>query len=236
MHVWAETLFDQVWRAIRAAPALQATSSQVAPELMIKAAPTLLLMCLCVQWPIHMGVSVDGDRGERGHGRGTLLGTGDKGRLETMRACVASHDFTQVWRGVLDMFMFGCPDDIHAEVRGTIFASCAKFYRTCVGACSVSTSCLATPGELALTVSCHTTSSPNGQVVRGNCSSYLVGLKCGDLVSCRIVPNPSFHRTPNPQAPVVMIASGAGIAPFRVGPVATHLPLLACKCKHLRWR
>jgi sulfite reductase (NADPH) flavoprotein alpha-component len=58
--------------------------------------------------------------------------------------------------------------------------------------------------EIQLSVKLH----PNGLG-----SGYLSGLKAGDLIRARVIPNPHFHL-PAGAAKVVMVSNGTGIAPF----------------------
>lgn len=74
---------------------------------------------------------------------------------------------------------------------------------------SISSAPTPKPGHGTLTIS----------VVQGGVASgYLAGVQSGDVVYVKIHPNPAFHALSSPKfrkAPLVMIAVGAGLAPFR---------------------
>lgn len=66
-----------------------------------------------------------------------------------------------------------------------------------------------------------------GQHRQGFCSSYLTNLKPGDRVRFKLISQPAFRMPFNLGAPMVMVAAGTGLAPFRVGP-----GLLLVESKH----
>lgn len=58
---------------------------------------------------------------------------------------------------------------------------------------------------------------PGGSAKQGFCSSYLNDLKVGDTISCYLRPAENFHLPSDPTSdtPLIFIAAGTGIAPFR---------------------
>jgi sulfite reductase alpha subunit-like flavoprotein len=70
----------------------------------------------------------------------------------------------------------------------------------------------------------------NGQERSGFCSSWLTNLKEGDRVRFKLVSQPAFRLPLNLAAPVVMVAAGTGLAPFRVSRrVACYIECRATK-------
>lgn len=83
---------------------------------------------------------------------------------------------------------------------------------------SISSSPLPNPSRASLTFSLLTPDpDPSSERHIGVASSYLASLTAGDRLSVSVRPaNPAFRLPMDPEAtPVVMIAAGAGIAPFR---------------------
>jgi sulfite reductase (NADPH) flavoprotein alpha-component len=54
-----------------------------------------------------------------------------------------------------------------------------------------------------------------GREYRGACTSYLVDAPIGTRISLSLVPNSRFHMPQNDATPMIMIALGSAIAPFR---------------------
>ncbi len=80
---------------------------------------------------------------------------------------------------------------------------------------SISSSPLACPGELHLTVSV-VNYEKSGRSKRGACSSFLAELAVEDeQVPIFIESNPNFRLPKNSETPIVMIGAGTGIAPYR---------------------
>ncbi|KAL4440247.1 hypothetical protein ABPG75_003248 [Micractinium tetrahymenae] len=80
---------------------------------------------------------------------------------------------------------------------------------------SISSSSAVTPGEVAITVGRLTYTLPSGEQRAGFCSSYITALRPGDRARFRLVSQPSFRQPLNLAAPVIMVAAGTGLAPFR---------------------
>ena len=80
---------------------------------------------------------------------------------------------------------------------------------------SISSSPLACPGELHLTVSV-VNYEQSGRAKRGACSSYLSEVAIeNEHVPIFIESNPNFRLPKNEETPIVMIGAGTGIAPYR---------------------
>lgn len=80
---------------------------------------------------------------------------------------------------------------------------------------SISSSPLACPGELHLTVSV-VNYEQSGRAKRGACSSYLSEVAVEDEhIPIFIESNPNFRLPKNEETPIVMIGAGTGIAPYR---------------------
>lgn len=79
---------------------------------------------------------------------------------------------------------------------------------------SISSSPLAHPGELHLTVARNTFQTANGLLGEGLCSAYLNRLSEEAAVQFYIHKNHAF-KLPAPEVDVIMIGPGTGIAPFR---------------------
>ena len=80
---------------------------------------------------------------------------------------------------------------------------------------SISSSPLACPGELHLTVSVVNYEN-TGRARRGACSGYLSEIDLeNEQVPIFIESNPNFRLPKNEETPIVMIGAGTGIAPYR---------------------
>ena len=80
---------------------------------------------------------------------------------------------------------------------------------------SISSSPLACPGELHLTVSV-VNYERSGRAKRGACSNFLADVSVEDEhVPIFIESNPNFRLPKNDETPIVMIGAGTGIAPYR---------------------
>ncbi|MGC6423444.1 MAG: assimilatory sulfite reductase (NADPH) flavoprotein subunit [Lentimonas sp.] len=80
---------------------------------------------------------------------------------------------------------------------------------------SIASSPKAHPGEVHLTVGVVRYES-NGLKRKGVCSTYLSDrIKEGDKVDVFVTPNKHFKVPANPDAPMIMVGPGTGIAPFR---------------------
>ncbi|MER5525919.1 cytochrome P450 [Streptomyces sp. NPDC002677] len=82
---------------------------------------------------------------------------------------------------------------------------------------SISSAPLANPRHVRLTVGLleGPALSGDGQY-RGTCSSYIAGLKPGDVVYGYVrVPSPTFAPPADPATPLILIGPGTGIAPLR---------------------
>lgn len=82
---------------------------------------------------------------------------------------------------------------------------------------SISSSSAVTPSEVAVTVGRVTYNLPNGRRRDGFASTYLTSLAPGARVRFHLASQPAFRLPLNPESPVIMVASGTGLAPFRVG-------------------
>ncbi|KAI3435713.1 hypothetical protein D9Q98_001771 [Chlorella vulgaris] len=80
---------------------------------------------------------------------------------------------------------------------------------------SISSSSAVTPSEVAVTVGLLAYKLPSGQQRTGFCSSYLTSLRPGDRVRFKLISQPAFRQPLNLEAPVVWVAAGTGLAPFR---------------------
>lgn len=80
---------------------------------------------------------------------------------------------------------------------------------------SISSSPLACPGELHLTVSV-VNYEKSGRAKRGACSNFLSDIAVdNEPVPIFIESNPNFRLPKNDETPIVMIGAGTGIAPYR---------------------
>ncbi|KXZ51504.1 hypothetical protein GPECTOR_12g467 [Gonium pectorale] len=80
---------------------------------------------------------------------------------------------------------------------------------------SISSSSAQHPGQLHLTVSRLAYTLPSGERRAGFCSAFLASRKPGDRVGVKVLPTPGFRMPLDPTAPVIMVAAGTGIAPFK---------------------
>ncbi|KAF0093932.1 MAG: sulfite reductase (NADPH) flavoprotein alpha-component [Puniceicoccaceae bacterium 5H] len=79
---------------------------------------------------------------------------------------------------------------------------------------SISSSPLASPGEVHLTVG-RVRYDTHGRGRKGVCSDYLACCEVGSKVGVYLQANAHFKLPENPETPVIMIGPGTGIAPFR---------------------
>ncbi len=79
---------------------------------------------------------------------------------------------------------------------------------------SIASSPLASPGEAHLTVAHVAYQTAAGKRRAGSASDYLARAATDEVVRAFIEPNPSF-RLPSPDADILMIGPGTGVAPFR---------------------
>ena len=80
---------------------------------------------------------------------------------------------------------------------------------------SIASSPKAHPGEVHLTVGVVRYDS-NGRSRKGVCSTFLAdGIEEGSTVDVFVTPNKHFKVPANPDAPLIMVGPGTGIAPFR---------------------
>jgi cytochrome P450/NADPH-cytochrome P450 reductase len=81
---------------------------------------------------------------------------------------------------------------------------------------SIASSPLAEPRRCVLTVAVVEAMAWSGLGrFRGACSSYLQRSEAGQTVATSVHRNPGFHLPEDPSAPLVLIAAGTGLAPFR---------------------
>ncbi|CAM9816058.1 unnamed protein product [Discosporangium mesarthrocarpum] len=81
---------------------------------------------------------------------------------------------------------------------------------------SISSSSLALPTQIDLTVALHTFTTPAGVERRGLASTFLVDqARPGGATVPGFVQESTFRLPEAPETPVIMIAAGSGIAPFR---------------------
>jgi sulfite reductase (NADPH) flavoprotein alpha-component len=80
---------------------------------------------------------------------------------------------------------------------------------------SIASSPKAHPGEVHLTVGVVRYDS-NGRERKGVCSTYLADrIEEGSAIDVFVTPNKHFKVPANPDAPLIMVGPGTGIAPFR---------------------
>lgn len=80
---------------------------------------------------------------------------------------------------------------------------------------SIGSSAELTPGLIRLTVSLHQWQDPQGATRSGSVSGMLCEkLRPGDWFNARLTPHPAFHAPKDISRPLILIASGCGIAPF----------------------
>jgi sulfite reductase (NADPH) flavoprotein alpha-component len=81
---------------------------------------------------------------------------------------------------------------------------------------SISSSLLAHPNQVHLTVGVVRYKSGRGTACKGTCSTYLAErLRPGQKVRIFFHASPKFGLPENPDAPIIMVGPGTGIAPFR---------------------
>ena len=82
---------------------------------------------------------------------------------------------------------------------------------------SISSSPLWNPHRVALTISVIKAPALSGkdEEFMGVATTYLDGLRPGDRVQMTVRRTGAFHLPPDPSVPVVMIATGSGVAPMR---------------------
>lgn len=68
---------------------------------------------------------------------------------------------------------------------------------------------------IGLTVSEVSYSTNNGQKSVGACSGYLAEAPLGEKIRLSILPDPHFHMPSDSSTPIIMIAFGSAVAPFR---------------------
>ncbi|SDC97147.1 bifunctional nitrate reductase/sulfite reductase flavoprotein subunit alpha [Glycomyces harbinensis] len=79
---------------------------------------------------------------------------------------------------------------------------------------SISSSPLANPREVRLTVSVVRFDNPHGVPRKGVCSTYLADAGAGTEIPVYVQRTPHFRPPADPDAPMVMIGPGTGVAPF----------------------
>lgn len=70
--------------------------------------------------------------------------------------------------------------------------------------------------------------SADGCVDQGFCSGFLCGLNPGSKLRFKILSQPAFRLPFNSATPLVMIAAGTGIAPFRVSRQRINVQYARC--------
>jgi NADPH-dependent sulfite reductase flavoprotein alpha-component len=79
---------------------------------------------------------------------------------------------------------------------------------------SISSSPLADPTKVSLTVSVVRYASPLGHARTGVCSAFVADTEPGTPVPIHVQPAPHFRPPADPDVPMVMIGPGTGVAPF----------------------
>jgi cytochrome P450 / NADPH-cytochrome P450 reductase len=88
---------------------------------------------------------------------------------------------------------------------------------------SVSSSPSTAPGHVDLMVSLLRAPALSGRdTFRGTCSGYLDTVRPGDVVRARLAPCREAFRIAHEDSPVIMIAAGTGLAPFRAAIADRH--------------
>ena len=103
-----------------------------------------------------------------------------------------------------------------AALISTLSILQARFY-------SISSSAAVVPTEIHLYASLVRYRTQHGRLRRGLCTSYLEEINRGDFVTCYFHSNPPFHFPSDPSKPLIWIAAGSGIAPFRFGLAFSYL-------------
>ena len=82
---------------------------------------------------------------------------------------------------------------------------------------SIASSPLVDPARCALTISVLSANAFGGDhLYQGVASTFLSGLSAGDTFAAAVRPSQSgFHLPEDPSLPIIMVAAGSGIAPFR---------------------
>jgi sulfite reductase (NADPH) flavoprotein alpha-component len=79
---------------------------------------------------------------------------------------------------------------------------------------SISSSPLADPAKVSLTVSVVRYDSPLGHARKGVCSAFVADAEPGTTIPVHVQPSPHFRPPDDPDVPMVMIGPGTGVAPF----------------------
>jgi sulfite reductase (NADPH) flavoprotein alpha-component len=129
-------------------------------------------------------------------------------RVVKKYAAIVRQDIPQTRIGLLDLLKIYPVKDSHQflEVVSILEPTAPRLY-------SISSSPEAHPGEIHLTVA-RDTFSINTELKYGLCSDHLSQLVPGQTIEFYIHHNTQF-RLPDPEAPIIMIGPGTGIAPFR---------------------
>lgn len=110
-------------------------------------------------------------------------------------------------RQVVDVIQEAAPRWSAAELVAALRPLAPRSY-------SIASSPLAFPGEAHLTVAHVAYTNASGQRRAGAASDYLARAAADDVLRAFIEPNPSF-RLPSPDADILMVGPGTGVAPFR---------------------
>jgi hypothetical protein len=94
--------------------------------------------------------------------------------------------------------------------------TCCCVSAACYPARSISSSSAVSADEVAICVGRLSYKLANGEERHGFCSTWLTHLQQGARLRFKLVSQPSFRLPLNLAAPVVMVAAGTGLAPFRV--------------------
>jgi sulfite reductase (NADPH) flavoprotein alpha-component len=129
-------------------------------------------------------------------------------RVVKKYAAIVRQDIPQTRIGLLDLLKIYPVKDSRQflEVVSILEPTAPRLY-------SISSSPEAHPGEIHLTVA-RDTFSINTELKYGLCSDHLSQLAPGQTIEFYIHHNTQF-RLPDPEAPIIMIGPGTGIAPFR---------------------
>jgi sulfite reductase (NADPH) flavoprotein alpha-component len=129
-------------------------------------------------------------------------------RVVKKYAAIVRQDIPQTRIGLLDLLKIYPVKDSRQflEVVSILEPTAPRLY-------SISSSPEAHAGEIHLTVA-RDTFSINTELKHGLCSDHLSHLVPGQIIEFYIHHNSQF-RLPDPEAPIIMIGPGTGIAPFR---------------------
>ena len=129
-------------------------------------------------------------------------------RVVKKYAAIVRQDIPQTRIGLLDLLKIYPVKDSRQflEVISILEATAPRLY-------SISSSPEAHPGEIHLTVA-RDTFSINAELKYGLCSDHLSQLVPGQIIEFYVHHNSRF-RLPEPEAAIIMIGPGTGIAPFR---------------------